>query len=265
MRDSSDDAGRFGELSRDSLADTLARRIHEMIQSGDYTEGDRLPAILDLVDARIPIEVAAIRVAVARASDGEIDSMRHLLDDVAGSVDERRLVAADVAFHRQLAAASGNAIVAQLLDALRDLFTGEGRTGWWEPLLCDADVAAHVRILDAIERRDANEAAELMRAHLTSVRDAVTADRRPHPTATQAAAGGLGYRHSESAIDEARNRDRPLRGISLSGRGKTKETQNAQKSAEVQRVLRLLAVKACGSRSRSTGMIANPQGKLRSE
>lgn len=243
MRDSSDDAGRFGELSRDSLADTLARRIHEMIQSGDYTEGDRLPAILemarqfgvghpavrealkkletlglvdvrhgagvyvasrrellvlarpqlggaidpgvllDLVDARIPIEVAAIRVAVARASDGEIDSMRHLLDDVAGSVDERRLVAADVAFHRQLAAASGNAIVAQLLDALRDLFTGEGRTGWWEPLLCDADVAAHVRILDAIERRDANEAAELMRAHLTSVRDAVTAARGAQRTA----------------------------------------------------------------------------------
>ena len=238
-----DDTGMFGEVPRGSLADTLARRIRAMIQSGDYTEGDRLPAILemarrfgvgpptvrealktletlgvvdvrhgsgvyvasrrellvlarpqldgavdrrvlsDLVDARLPLEVAAVRAAAARASTDEIVAMRHLLDSVTGSVDEHRLVAADAAFHRQLAAASGNTIVEQMLDALRDLFTGEGRVVWWEPVLCDADAAAHARILDAVERRDADAAAELTRAHLGSVRDAVTAARGVQRTA----------------------------------------------------------------------------------
>ena len=34
----------FREVPRDSLADTLARRIRGLIQSGEYSEGDRLPA-----------------------------------------------------------------------------------------------------------------------------------------------------------------------------------------------------------------------------
>lgn len=244
MKDSThDDGGMFGEVPRDSLADTLARRIRAMVQSGEYTEGDRLPAILemarrfgvgpptvrealkkletlgvvdvrhgsgvyvasrrellvlarpqfggameqgvlsDLVDARLPLEVAATRAAAARASTDEIGAMRHLLDSAAGSADEHRRVAADAAFHRQLAAASGNTILAQMLDALRDLFTGEGRLVWWEPLLCDADAVAHSRILDAVEARDADAAAELMRAHLVSVREAVTAARGVQRTA----------------------------------------------------------------------------------
>jgi GntR family transcriptional regulator, transcriptional repressor for pyruvate dehydrogenase complex len=243
MKDASDDTGMFGEVTRGSLADTLARRIRAMIQSGEYTEGDRLPAILemarrfgvgpptmrealkkletlgvvdvrhgsgvyvasrrellvlarpqlggavdyallsDLVDARVPLEVAATRAAAERASGEEIAAMRHLLASVVGSVDEHRLVAADAAFHRQLAAASGNTIVAQMLDALRDLFTGEERMVWWEPLLRDADSGAHSRILDAVEQRDADTAGELMRAHLVTVRDAVTAARGAQRTA----------------------------------------------------------------------------------
>ena len=41
-------AGGFSAVPRDSLADTLARRIRGLIQSGEYTEGDRLPAILEM-------------------------------------------------------------------------------------------------------------------------------------------------------------------------------------------------------------------------
>ena len=233
----------FAEVTRDSLADTLARRIRGMIQSGEYTEGDRLPAILemarrfgvgpptvrealkkletlgvvdvrhgsgvyvasrrellvlarpqlggsigdsvlsDLIEARIPLEVEAARTAALRASDDELAAMRHLLESVDGVVDEHRLVAADAAFHRQLAAASGNTIVEQMLDALRDLFTGEGNVVRWAPLLCDAEPLAHGRILEALERHDAVAASEAMRAHLERVRDAVVAARGVQRTA----------------------------------------------------------------------------------
>ena len=233
----------LAEVTRDSLADTLARRIRAMIQSGEYTEGDRLPAILemarrfgvgpptvrealkkletlgvvdvrhgsgvyvasrrgllvlarpqlgggmseavlsDLIEARIPLETEAARTAATRASESELAAMRHLLESVDGSVDELRLVAADAAFHRQLAAASGNTIVEQMLDALRDLFTGEGRVIQWGPVLRDADARDHLGILEALERRDPAAASERMRLHLEGVRDAVLAARGVQRTA----------------------------------------------------------------------------------
>ena len=232
-----DDSDTSGEVVRDSLADALARRIRAMIQSGEYTDGDRLPAILemarrfgvgsptvrealkkletlgvvdvrhgagvyvasrrgllvlarpqlggavedsllvDLVESRIPLEMAVARAAAQQASLQDIDAMWSLLAGVAESVDEHRLVAADAAFHRQLAAAAGNTILAQMLDALWYLFTGEGRVVRWDPLLRDADVQAHSLVLDAIERRDPEAAADSMRAHLSSVRDAVALAR----------------------------------------------------------------------------------------
>lgn len=192
-------------MRTDSLADTLARRIRAMVQSGEYSEGDRLPAILelarqfgvgpptvrealkkletlgvvdvrhgvgvyvasrrelmvlarpqiqgavnsamllDLIVARIPLEVSVVEAAAVRISDDELDAMRHLLESVNDVVDDHRLIAADAAFHRQLAAVSGNTIMAQMLDALRDLLTGDGQAETREPLLCDADREAHWR------------------------------------------------------------------------------------------------------------------------
>jgi GntR family transcriptional repressor for pyruvate dehydrogenase complex len=89
--------------------------------------------------------------------------------------DDHRALATDAAFHRQLAAASGNTIVEQMLDALHDLFAGEGRVVRWEPLVRDADARAHGAILDAVERRDPVLAAERMREHLQGVRAAIVA------------------------------------------------------------------------------------------
>jgi GntR family transcriptional repressor for pyruvate dehydrogenase complex len=237
MKDVSGPIDAFAGVARDSLADTIARRIRAMIQSGEYSEGDRLPAILemarrfgvgpptvrealkkletlgvvdvrhgsgvyvasrrellvlarpqiggavadglllDLIDARIALEVQAVEMAAVRASAEAIVAMRHLLGSVEGeaAAHDHRALAADAAFHRQLAAASGNTIVEQMLDALHDLFTGEGRVVRWEPLVRDADARAHGAILDAVEQRDPVRAAERMRAHLEGVRAAVVA------------------------------------------------------------------------------------------
>jgi GntR family transcriptional repressor for pyruvate dehydrogenase complex len=235
MKDTAVPVDAFAGVARDSLADTLARRIRGMIQSGDYSEGDRLPAILemarrfgvgpptvrealkkletlgvvdvrhgsgvyvasrrellvlarpqiggavddgmllDLVDARIALEVQAVEMAAERASDEAIAAMRHLLGTADGTADDHRALATDAAFHRQLAAASGNTIVEQMLDALHDLFAGEGRVVRWEPLVRDADARAHAAILGAVERRDPVLAAERMREHLQGVRAAIVA------------------------------------------------------------------------------------------
>ena len=144
MKDVSAPIDAFAGVARDSLADTIARRIRAMIQSGEYSEGDRLPAILemarrfgvgpptvrealkkletlgvvdvrhgsgvyvasrrellvlarpqiggavadglllDLIDARIALEVQAVEMAAVRASAEAIVAMRHLLGSVEG-------------------------------------------------------------------------------------------------------------------------------------------------------------------------------------
>jgi GntR family transcriptional repressor for pyruvate dehydrogenase complex len=78
-----------------------------------------------------------------------------------------------MSYHRQIAIASGNAVVAQLLDVLRELFTEEQR------LILDIfgsrerDHQEHVAILDALEQRNGTLAGERMKTHLEGVQDAV--------------------------------------------------------------------------------------------
>jgi GntR family transcriptional regulator, transcriptional repressor for pyruvate dehydrogenase complex len=84
-------------------------------------------------------------------------------------------------FHRQIALASGNSVLAQLVDVLIDLFSAEQRVilGLFSR---EQDYKEHLSILEAIELRDATLAAERMRAHLEGVRDAIMRwDPESHP------------------------------------------------------------------------------------
>ena len=60
----------FRPVVRQSLSDRLARRIRGLIQTRDYQEGDRLPAIIDMRTGGLEFEIA-------------LDSRRHVLDTFA--------------------------------------------------------------------------------------------------------------------------------------------------------------------------------------
>ena len=136
------------------------------------TTSSRLLA--DLIEARIPLEVHAAVGATANATSEQIDAMRWLVATAStGPVDDRAATDADRMFHRQIAVASGNTILVQMLDALRDLFSDQERDVRWEPLVRDRDPRAHAAILDAVAERDSSLATEHMVAHLESVREAV--------------------------------------------------------------------------------------------
>jgi GntR family transcriptional repressor for pyruvate dehydrogenase complex len=135
-------------------------------------KNDRVLA--DLMEARIPLEVHAVAGAVANATAEQLDAIDWLVTTAStGPLDDRAASDADAMFHRQLALASGNTILVQMLDALRQLLTDEGRVIDWGPMIRDRDMCAHAAILDAITQRDASLARERMVAHLESVREAV--------------------------------------------------------------------------------------------
>jgi len=139
--------------------------------------------LLDLVRTRRPLEEESVVNAVRNASSEDVEEMRRLLE-----VSSQNFANTDVlhhsnmAFHQQIAIASGNRVLAQLLGVLQDLFTRE------QQLILDIhgprerDHKEHLGIFDAIERRDENLAAERMRAHLEGVENAIDNwDPERHP------------------------------------------------------------------------------------
>jgi len=130
--------------------------------------------LVDLIEARTPIEVTTATLAATHATDDDLQSLGELLARAGASLDDAAaLTTTNLAFHRGIAAASGNVVLAQILDVLANLFQREQR------LILDIhgsrarDHREHVRILDALRQRDPALAAKRMRSHLDGVRDAL--------------------------------------------------------------------------------------------
>lgn len=222
----------IGRVSKTTLSDDLTERLLQMIRSGEYQPGDRLPAImqmaqsfgvghptlrealrklevigaveirhgsgvyvkrgedmmfvrnptfggnvtqkllLDLVEARIPIETRAMSLAATHATDENLERMAALLDQAEAHLgDDAKLSEVNMEFHREIAVASGNAVLAQLQEVLSKLFQQEQR------LILDIygsrerDHHEHVELLDALRQRDTELAERRMYDHLGGVRD----------------------------------------------------------------------------------------------
>jgi GntR family transcriptional repressor for pyruvate dehydrogenase complex len=221
-------------LVKSNLADGLADRIVQLIRSGVYQPGDRLPAImemarsfgvghptlrealkkleivgvveikhgsgvyvgrgqdvllvsnpvyggavtkkllLDLIEARIPIEVKSASLAAAHASDAQLDSMSALLAHAKESMSNAAVLSeTNMSFHREIAAASGNAVLAQLQEVLTNLFQHEQRMILDIYGSREADHAGHVQILEALRSRDPETASRRMQSHLEGVGQAL--------------------------------------------------------------------------------------------
>lgn len=139
--------------------------------------------LLDLVEARMPMEMQAVGLAIHHASDENLQELRRLLAHARRHLnDDAVLVPTNMAFHQEIALASGNSVLPQLLRVLNELFPKEQR------LILDIygsrekDYQEHAGLLEALERRDEALAVERMRAHLEGVRDALrrwNVDRHP--------------------------------------------------------------------------------------
>ncbi len=217
-------------IEKTNLADDIADRIVELIRSGIYQPGDRLPAImemarnfgvghptlrealkkleilgvveikhgsgvyvgngqdillvtnpvfggvvtrkllLDLVEARIPIEVKAASLAASNATDEQLESMAQLLVDAKDHMDDAAILSeTNMRFHREIAVASGNAVLVQLQEVLTNLFQHEQRMILDIYGSRDEDHRGHVGILDALRSHDPGKAQQRMQAHLEGV------------------------------------------------------------------------------------------------
>jgi GntR family transcriptional repressor for pyruvate dehydrogenase complex len=127
--------------------------------------------LVDLIEARIPIETTSARLAATNATVDHCATMHELLDQAGRNPHDAAILnQSNLGFHHQIAIASGNAVIRQMLDVLTNVFREEQRIILDIHGTRESDHREHREILGTIEQGDAERASSCMYAHLEGVR-----------------------------------------------------------------------------------------------
>jgi GntR family transcriptional repressor for pyruvate dehydrogenase complex len=154
-----------------------------VLASPDYAGTVTKKLLLDLIRARIPIEIQSVADCVKNATPEQVRELKRILTNAGQHLaDDEVLNSVNMEFHGKIAEASGNSVTAQLLAVLHELFTDEQRLILGIFGSREADHNDHLQILKAIERRDEALAVERIRSHLESVHASIQRwDPEHHP------------------------------------------------------------------------------------
>ncbi len=151
-----------------------------------FTPPDIGPSPFELVAARRLIEAEVAFAAAGCMHPRVLAEIAETLETMrAGIAAGEDVQAADRLFHTRIAAATGNTVLASVVEQLWDstfepIFEGlSRRTGL--PENQRAALAGHIRIFNALERGDAASARDAMRSHLAEVETILMAEDWPVP------------------------------------------------------------------------------------
>ncbi|MEM7566081.1 MAG: transcriptional regulator NanR [Pseudomonadota bacterium] len=146
-----------------SSADVVGR-IEESARHLIRTSSENLE---HLKEARTFFEVGMARIAAQKATPGDVDALRHLVDAQARAEGDPAFLQADMRFHIRLAGVAGNPIYTATSEAtfawLTEYHIELVRVPGAEALT----VKEHGRIVDAVAAGDREGAAMAMEAHLS--------------------------------------------------------------------------------------------------
>jgi GntR family transcriptional repressor for pyruvate dehydrogenase complex len=141
--------------------------------------GESLPKVLErrrrlpeVLEAREALEVKLAELAAGRRTATDLKAMRSALRMMEGEIARDRLgLEGDAAFHHAIAVAARNGVLGRLIDEMAEAIKETRIESLSEPGRPPRSLAAHRRILTAIEASDPGRAAQAMRAHLREVAD----------------------------------------------------------------------------------------------
>jgi GntR family transcriptional repressor for pyruvate dehydrogenase complex len=154
-----------------------------VLASPDYAGTVTKKLLLDLIRARIPIEIQSVADCVKNATPEQVHELKRILASAGKHLDDDDVLnSVNMDFHGKIAEGSGNSVTAQLLAVLHEIFTEEQRLILGIFGSREDDHRDHLQILKAIEDRDEALAVERMRTHLESVQAAIQRwDPEDHP------------------------------------------------------------------------------------
>jgi GntR family transcriptional repressor for pyruvate dehydrogenase complex len=124
----------------------------------------------ELFEARRLLEPAIAALAARRATPDEIGEMERILESQGKEVMQGRTgLAQDAAFHAALAQSAHNRAISRIVNALMDLLTQSREESLHTPGRPTRSHGDHVRILEAIRRRDEMGAHRAVLDHLIEV------------------------------------------------------------------------------------------------
>jgi DNA-binding FadR family transcriptional regulator len=124
--------------------------------------------LIEIMDARHMIEVAAARAAAERGSDDDFAALRAEVERMEATIrsDPKTYLAADMNFHRLIGRATHNQLVAQVITNLIDMLERVlSETDGLPQNLLDEGSGTHRAVMEAIVARNADEAARAMQRH----------------------------------------------------------------------------------------------------
>lgn len=130
------------------------------------SQGFDMAFLRDLAEIRVAIESAAARAAAERRTDEDLAEMRRHLASMGDATDSARDFAeADLQFHKAIGRASDNALMRSLSAVIETALMASFRMSSPvnEAEEHQTSVRGHTRIVDAIEARDGERAAQAMR------------------------------------------------------------------------------------------------------
>lgn len=160
------------KLVFDGLVDVIPRK-------GIVVRPVTLDEVLDLIEVRTVNEAQCARLAALRAEDADIQALEkiaHEADEAtqSGSVDIERQMYYDQEFHRALAKASKNPVLAELMHALHE----RSLRFWFISLRTEQHHVAvgkeHRMIIKALRKRDPEAAAKAIVSHIESFKRNIT-------------------------------------------------------------------------------------------
>ncbi len=160
---------------REALARLVTEGFLEPCTRGYMRRPLQVQDVLDLYEARMAVERECLRYAVERASEEQIAEMQSFLElsrTANPATRAQELVELDEAFHNRIAAMSGNAELARMLNNLNERV----RFIRWidmEKVGRDSTQKEHGAIADAIARRDTSAAATMMDDHIALRREQI--------------------------------------------------------------------------------------------
>jgi DNA-binding GntR family transcriptional regulator len=152
----------IGRLAAEGLVTVRPRRGAE-VRSLTPTE------LIDAYQVREALEVLAVRLAVPRITESDLNRLDDLVDSMADFASKDQVAdffAANVAFHELLAELSGNEKLREVHHRLEgEISRFQARTLALRGNL-ESSVSEHRAILAAVRLRDVDKAAQLTAAHI---------------------------------------------------------------------------------------------------
>jgi len=145
----------------------------QKIEVMSLAEIDRETNPAEVMRTRLLIEPIIAREAALNATRKEIDNMKSCVRRMRKATSWRQYETADNELHRCIAEASGNRLLLALFDALnavrRAVVWGILRADRSQPPIDHHSFAEHDNIINTIESRDMDGAAQAMEDHLQAV------------------------------------------------------------------------------------------------